>query len=347
MTLAMVFALGLTASAAEVAWTGGGHAANPQWSPDGSWLAFEVNNNSDRVDLYVVKVVNGNGTSPQKLTIPGGSSSFSGGGSYAGNPNWHPKGPVLFEAANPGGLSRLYFLSPGGSSPAEYLSLAQAPGNLSWPAISPDGGNVGFTSSATGQGDVYLFSLATNKAAVTLQTDIPENSPRFAPDGKTLVYSRKNQGTEDLFTWALGSTSQVPLKGGAGDQSRPRYARAEVVYFTNERGDDHWDIAVTAVAGGERRIVARDIRLPLRSQPALTSDGTAILLGSSVSAQDGSIYAVKIDGTGTKEYKTGLRAVGDPSMSTVNGRTFLAFTALPASGSDWRQLHIVDVTGQL
>ncbi|MES2641258.1 MAG: hypothetical protein V4850_17340 [Myxococcota bacterium] len=347
MTLALTLALTTTVLAGEVTWVGGGHAGNPQWSPDGAWLAFEVNNNADKVDFYVVKVANGNASAPQKVVIPGGSSSFSAGGSYAANPNWHPRGPVLFEAANPGGLTRLYFLSPGGSSPAEYLSVAQAPGNLAWPTISPDGATLAFTSSATGQGDVYVFSQATNKVGVTMTTDIPENAPRFSPDGKALVFSKKNQGTEDLFTHALGTSVQTPLKGGSGDQSRPRYAKADIVYFTNERGDEHWDIAAIPAAGGERRVVAQDIRLPLRSQPSLTPDATAVIYTSSAPAKDSSVYVTKLDGSGTKEIKTGLSAVGDASLVTAAGRTFLAFTALPTSGSDWRQLHIIDVTGQI
>lgn len=347
MTLALTLALTLSARAAEVTWVGGGHAGNPQWSPDGSWLAFEVNNNADKVDLYVVKVANGNPSAPQKVVIPGGSSNFSAGGSYAANPNWHPRGPVLFEAANPGGLTRIYFLNPGGSSPSEYLNIQQAPGNLAWPTVSPDGATLAFTSSATGMGDMYTFSQSTNKVAVTVKTDSPENAPRFSPDGQTIVHSKKNFGTEDIFTWSTGASAQTPLKGGNGDQSRPRYAKGDVVYFTNERGDDRWDIAAIPSAGGDRRIIAQDIRLPLRSQPAITPDGTAVLYTSSAPAKDSSVFVVKLDGSGTKEIATGLSAVGDAAVVTAGGRIFLAFTALPNSGSDWRQLHIVDVTGQI
>lgn len=349
MILALLLAGVPDASAVEVTWVGGGHAANPQWSPDGSTLAFEVNNNADKVDLYIVKVTNGNPGQPQKVVVPGGSSSFSATGSYAANPNWHPKGPVIFEAANAGGLSRLYYLMPGGSSPAEYLNVTQAPGNLSWPSISPDGSTLAFVSSATGHGDVYLFSQSANKVSLGFGSDTPENAPRFAPNSKGLVFSRKNHGTEDIFTWAVGTTVQSPLKGGNGDQSRPRYASAgnDVVYFTNERGDDRWDIAVVPTAGGERRVVAKDIRLPLRSQPMLTPDGGAVIYGSATPAQDSYIFVTRLDGSGTKQIQTNLTAVGDPSIVVAGGRTFLAFTALPASGSDWRQLHVLDVTGQL
>jgi Tol biopolymer transport system component len=349
MFLATLLTLTAAAHAVEITWVGGGHASNPQWSPDGTWLAYEVNNNADKVDLYVVRVQNGNPGQATKVVIPGSSSSFSATGGYAANPNWHPKGPVIFEAANPGGNTRLYYLSPGGSSPAEYLAIGQAPGNLAWPSVSPDGINLAYTSSASGAGDVYLFSSSTSKASLTTPSALPENAPRFSPDGKTLVFSRKSQGTEDLYTWTVGATVQSPFKGGAGDQSRPRFAGDKVVYFTNERGDDHWDIGVLPAAspGGTAAVVAKDIRLPLRSQPPITPDGSAVVWTSMAPNTDGLVYVTKLDGSGTKQVNTGLTAVGDASISTSGGRTFLAFTALPTSGSDWRQLHVVDITGQI
>lgn len=340
--------LSLSAQAAEVTWIGGGHGSNPQWSADGNWLAFEVNNNADKVDLYVVKVQNGNPSSPAKVTIPGGSSSFSAAGTYAANPVWHPKQSILiFEAANSGGTTRLYYLNPGAGAPAEYLSLSQAPGNLSWPAISLDGGTVAFTSSNTGTGDIYLFSQSTNKVAPAYpSTKESENAPKFTLFA-SLVFSRKNFGTEDLFSAPLAATQQAPVKGatGNGDQTRPRPVNAQIAYYTNERGDDHWDIAVVPVSGGERVLVAKDVRLPQRAAPSISPDGSSVLYTSAVPATDGSVFAARLDGSGTREYKTGLNAVGDPVLATVNGRSFLAFTALPATGSDWRQLHVVDVTG--
>ena len=59
------------------------------------------------------------------------------------------------------------------------------------------------------------------------------------------------------------------------------------------------------------------------------------------------IYIVRIDGSQTIKVDTGLVAVGEPALVDVGGRTMLAFTALPSDGADWRQLHIMDITGQL
>lgn len=338
------------AHAVEVTWVGGGHGSNPQWSADGNWLAFEVNNNADKVDLYVVKVTAGAPGAPTKVTIPGSSSGFSGGGGFAAAPVWHPKqGVLIFQGSNPGGTMRLYYLAATNPAPTEYLSGTQAPGALAWPAISPDGTTVAYTTSASGSGDVMLFSQSTNKVTPAFpSTKEPENAPTFGPDSKRIVFSRKNYGTEDVFTVTAGDTAAAPVKGatGNGDQTRPRMSGANVVYFTGERGDDHWDIGIVPVAGGDRRILAKDVRLPIRAAPALTPDGSAVVYGSSEPAKDGSVYITKLDGSGTSEIKTGMAAVGEPSIVTANGKSYLAFTALPSAGSDWRQLHVIDITGK-
>lgn len=338
------------AHAVEVTWVGGGHGSNPLWSSDGNWLAFEVNNNSDKVDLYVVKVTTGAPGAPTKIVIPGSSSSFSGGGGFAAAPVWHPKQSILlFSGANSGGTMRLYFLSASNPAPAEYVNGSLAPGALAWPSISPDGSTVAFTTSATGAGDVMLFSQQTNKVTLAFpSTKESENAPTFGPDSKRLVFSRKNYGSEDVFTITTGEAAAVPVKGatGNGDQTRPRVVGADVVYFTSERGVGRWDVGAVPVAGGDRRIVARDVRLPIRTTPAVTPDGKSVVYGSSEPAKDGSVYITRLDGSVTSEIKTGLAAVGEPAISTVGGKSFLSFTALPSSGSDWRQLHVVDITGK-
>lgn len=348
--LFMLLSFASLTQAAEVTWVGGGHGSNPHWSADGGWLAYEVNNNSDKVDLYVVKVAGGVPGVPTKVVIPGSSSSFSGGASFAAGPVWHPKqGVLIFSGANAGGTMRLYFLAASNPAPAEYVNASQAPGSLAWPAISPDGLTVAFTTSATGAGDVMLFSQTTNRVSPAFpSTKEPENAPTFGPDSKRVVFSRKNYGTEDVFSISAGEAAAAPVKGatGNGDQTRPRMSGTNVVYFTGERGDDHWDIGVVPIGGGDRRIVAKQVRLPIRTTPAMTPDGRAVVYGSSEPAKDGSVYFTKLDGSGTVEVKTGLAAVGEPAVTTANGKTWLAYTALPSAGSDWRQLHVMDITGR-
>ncbi|MCB9766110.1 MAG: PD40 domain-containing protein [Alphaproteobacteria bacterium] len=334
------------ALAAEVSTKDSGHAQNPQWSPDGQWLAFEINNMSNTVELFLVQVNGGQPGDPAQLKIPGASSSF-GGGSVASTPVWasNPNLMVIFEGTNAGGVMRLYYAAPGAGAPNELITASQMQGNLAAPAMAPDGSRFAFVADATGMGDIYVWDIASGEINNIFPSNVTESNPSFSPDGKKLVFSRKNKGNEDLFTWT-GSSTTPPLLGGAGDQTRPRWAGDQVVYFTGERGEGHWDIAVSS-GPGERTVIARDVRLPARSAPALAPDSGAVAYTMADPDKGGSVFVTRLDGSGTKEIPTGLVACGEPSLVSVNGRTLLAFTALPAEGSDWRRLHIIDVTGKI
>ncbi|MEC8423613.1 MAG: hypothetical protein VX000_07535 [Myxococcota bacterium] len=331
--------------AAEVSVADRGHAMNPQFSPDGTQVAFEINNMSGKVDLYVAKLSGSEPVgAPSRVGLPGASSSFGSGGSVATAPNWHPDGALIFEGSNAGGTMRLYFWQPGGAASAELLSSGQVAGDLSWPSISTDGQSVAFVSDQSGAGDVYIWNRSTNAVEMTVGSPFSEMAPRFNADGSRFAYSRKNRGTEDIFTHS--GTSSTPLVGGNGDQSRPVWSGSTVVFFTNERGDDHWDIA-TSTGPGNKTVIARDVRLPMRSTPALSPDGRWVAWGSNINEKASAIFVTSVEGGSTVSIDTGLVATGEPAIATAGGRTYLAFTALPSEGADWRQLHVIDITGKL
>lgn len=336
--------MSVSAQAAEVGTTGQGHATNPAWSPDGQYLAFEMNTFGGQIDLFVVKVQNGTAVgSPQQVKLPGSSSSFTGGGSIAVAPNWHPQGRLIFEGSNKGGTNRLYDWAPGGSGATELLSASQISGDLSWPTIRDDGSAIAFVSDASGLGDLYVWDRNSNQVDQVLTTPFTESGPRYGT-GDTIAYSRKNRGSEDLFTFQSGKS--VPLIGGNGDQSRPTWAGSSVVYFSNERGDDHWDVVASAGAG-QKSVLGKDVRLPDRATPATTPDGQWVAYGLSDPEKDDRILFTKIDGSRSVEVSTGLVACGEPAIVEAGGRWYLAFTALPSEGSDWRALHVIDITGKL
>jgi len=345
--LLSVLAIGL-ANAGEVTTKDTGHVQNPVWSPDGQWLAFEINNMSNSVELWLTKVQGANPGAPTELKIPGASGSFGSGGYLAASPTWASKPSLLliFEGSNPGGTMRLYYAPPGAGAPNELIQATDMAGNLSAPAMADSGERFAFVSDSTGNGDVYVWEVQSGDMDVTFESPTSEHFPAWNDDASLLAVSRKNNGTEDLFTWASGEHLLKPLKGGNGDQSRPVWVGERVAYFTSERGEGLWDIAVTDTSS-KRTVIARNVRLPARAAPTISPDGQWVAYGTMTAEQDDRILLTRLDGSKTVEIKTEHKACGEPALIEAGGRLLLAYTGLPDEGSDWRRLHIVDITGQI
>ena len=340
--------LGLgTAHAGEIATSARGHAFNPVWSPDGKYLAFEINDYERTNDLYMVEISGAAAAqAPQKVVVPGGRSSFSGGGAVAMGPVWHPQGALIFEGSASGGSSRLYLVMPGRQAAGELLTGSQIGGDLSWPTVSPDGSKVMFVSDVSGGGDLYVWDKASNTVSQVSSSPFAEMAPKYSEDGTKVVYTRKNRGGHDVYTLENGAGR--PRVGGNGDQSRPDWHSGDVVFYSNERGEQQWDIMVSAGVG-KKRTVVKDVRLPHRMSPSITPDGGYpdqgwVVYGVSDPTKSGKLYCESLFDDQVYEIETGLVAAGEAAMAFVNGRWLLAFTALPAKGADWRQLHVIDIS---
>jgi len=342
--------LPLSASAGEVRFSPeDGHAYNPVWSMDGKHIAFEVNRyDGGSIDLFVSQVSGAIAKDAVKVSLPGGTSKFGSSGQVVSNPTWHPSGMSVFEGSNQGGMYRLYIKAPGGASATELLSTTQASGNLTFPTVSADGNFLAFVSSQTGNGDLRAWDRGKNTVTQLSKSDATESFPEYSADSKRMLFTRLQNFTQDIFEIDLATGTEKSLVSGNGDQTRATYsASGSVVYFTSERGTDQWDIAMADKAGGNKKVLAKDVRLPLRQRPALTPDGQWVAWVSADPTKDSKIMMAKLDGSKTVEVSTEFKGCGEPALTLQNGRVLLAFTFLPASGADWRHLFVMDVTDKL
>ena len=335
-----------TVLAAEISVSAPGHAGNPVWSTDGTKIAFEINEYSGNISLYVAEVAEGQSSGvPELISLNVGSSSFGGSsGVVTAAPSWHPKGILFFEGSHKGGSNRIYYKSFRGSPARQAVSESLIPGDLSWPAVRQDGNELVFVSDSTGTGDVYTISLVNWKDKVQVtSSEHSEMAPRYHTDGR-IVYTRKRGAGEDVFVHNGSSSSD--WVGGNGDQTRPIWSGSSVLFFSSERGGDAWDVVVSP-APGKKKTLAKNVRLPFRATPALSPDGQWVAYGLEDPDYSDKIWLSTVDGSKTISIKTSHVACGEPSMTTIDGRVYLAYTALPSEGSDWRKLHTIDITSQL
>ena len=215
--------LGCSASAhaGEVAHTAQGHAQSPVWSPDGKFLAYEVNYFGLWSYLVVVSPMGGSiAGSALKVKMPGSSGPFSSNQSMV-NSTWHPQGYLIFSGSNEEGKYRVYMTQPPNVAAIELLAKTQAPGDLSFPAVSADATMVAFVSDQTGDGDVQIYQSTTGKVVQATSSGGAEVYPTFSSDGQSVFYNRKVNMQLDIYTTNLATKEAKILVKGSGDQTRP------------------------------------------------------------------------------------------------------------------------------
>jgi Tol biopolymer transport system component len=188
--------------------TGASPSTEPEWSPDGTRIAYTRTTGG----LRELRVMNGDGTGDHHVYGPGAQGAFS--------PTWSPDGRQLAFVL-PNGASPLYDIWVAGSdasSPAPvHAGSAPAIGDLEW---SPLGDEVGFTRSDldVGETDAVLLRLHTQGLQLlTIDPDETSAAPAWSPDGDSLALL-SDLGVVDYEVWTTnraGTTREQITNTGA------------------------------------------------------------------------------------------------------------------------------------
>lgn len=186
----------------------------PAWSPDGRQIAFESHTASGNFDVYVM---NADGTNVRRLTDDPKRDV---------GPAWSPDGSkIAFMSDRAGKEFALYLMNADGSSQEQLTSgetdwfpqfspdgrqiafhrwndvhlldlegrkpirLTTDPDNGMYPTWSPDGARLAFMSWRGGPTAIYTMNPdGSNQQVLVRMTTGSAIDPRWAPDGKTIVF---------------------------------------------------------------------------------------------------------------------------------------------------------------
>lgn len=153
------------------------HYFNPDWSPDGSKIAFE----SNRDGKSAIYVIQADGSGLRKLTS---------GEVNDEQPRWSPDGQQIVFISQRDKHLQLYIMEADGSHQRRLTNVDDIDYQ---PVFSPKGDQVAFISRHEQAGVVHdIYAIRADGTNRTLLSDQSANDtdPRWSPNGKKILFVR-------------------------------------------------------------------------------------------------------------------------------------------------------------
>ena len=200
-----LWVLDLATKKARMLATGDMVAGDPQWSPDGTTLAFTTNptpraDDGSLTDIWVVPVAGG---APRRLVTNAGSDQ---------SPRWSPDGTQIAYVTSPSTDVRQLHLAvipaAGGTPRVVAPQFLYQPGAPTW---SPDGRTLYFTSSV--RTTSQLFAVPASGGAPRALTSVRGvvTNATFARDGRSVAFTMADaRKPADVHVATLGTAALAP-----------------------------------------------------------------------------------------------------------------------------------------
>jgi len=328
-----------------------GHAMDPQWSPDGKTLAYEVSYSQEKyTELYLR---HSSGTE-EKLRPPAGASAL--GGRFAQRRQvahefaWSPKGQLYaFSSSGSDDDFDVYLRGVSVAIGGEHKEGAVA--------FSSSGRLLSYCSAASGDGDLYLLDIYALEEPPRRLTFSPglDFYGVWSPSAETLAYVEHSEGGTNIKIIddiAAPQASTRAVTDWNSNQLKPSWSPNGlwISFYSNHKKDDRsrFDAYVVQASGGKPFVVASDVLPSERRGPTWSPDGKELILVKNDPNQGDPLVRVAVASQQSTLIPTGTVNNAEPTVvvDEAAGTWQLAFVSQGLAGSDqnsWRGVWTYDL----
>lgn len=289
--------------------SGPGNHVRPSWSPDGKWLAYQANEDTEGNAIWLV---NRDGSGKRRLTDGVGDDR---------RPSWSPDGQwISFDSIR--GTSRdIWVVAISGGAPRQVTRDSGVEEYSSW---SPDGTQLAFYTYSDGQMDLAISSIEGGSLRMVKENLANINdknctfgchAPSWNKEGSQLSYTAGDQRNVMVIN-VDGSNAKLVTTGQStgqriGTYRYPDYAAdGSIIFISDERGEKPWTDVWRLNTNGKLEQVFT--RIDHGGPFAWAPDGRAVAFHSPRSGVF-QIYVVELPGDGIGQFarlRTGLAPIG-------------------------------------
>jgi TolB protein len=180
----------------------------PAWSPDGKRLALTLGGSGGNPDIYVLDLATQ------------GLVRLTDDPAIDTEPEWAPDGNSIYFTSDRAGSPQIYRVPV---QPGAHPRRITFTGTYNArPRVSPDGGQLAMVTLDSGNYRIAVQDLA-NGATRVLSRGRLDESPSFAPNGATLIYSEREANRGTLATVSTDGLTGLRLKPSQGEIREPAW----------------------------------------------------------------------------------------------------------------------------
>ena len=180
---------------------------DPDWSPDGSEIAFH----SERDGNNEIYVINANGSGLTRLTEADRDDIGA---------QWSPDGAKIAFTSSRDGDREVYVMNSDGSN---QTRITDRFGEDSAPAWSPDGTKLAFVSDEGGNADIWVMDPDGSNRVNLTNSPRDDRQPQWSSDGSKIAFWSLRDGDAEIYSMDADGSNQTRLTETEGSDVGPEW----------------------------------------------------------------------------------------------------------------------------